>query len=206
MPVYGTEKVSQNTMAKLPNGLTVKQWGFVQDYAATGNGTQAALANYDTDDVDTAKSIACENLTKPYVAKTLAEMFSDEKLREKHDELLGMKKFDYFVFSKDIEDEEIIEHVNAIGIEVVNIRPTEKGKMVFYHAADAVTQKAALDMAYKLKGSYAPEKSINVNIEAEDDGTIKSLTAQLNALHRGTSQSGHGGSSSTMGGEAQDQE
>lgn len=47
--------------------LTKKQKGFANDYIDTGNGTQSALKNYDTNSVDVAKSIASENLTKPNV-------------------------------------------------------------------------------------------------------------------------------------------
>jgi phage terminase small subunit len=46
---------------------TKKQRGFAKDYIESGNGTQAALKNYDTTSKDVAKSIASENLTKPNV-------------------------------------------------------------------------------------------------------------------------------------------
>lgn len=47
--------------------LTVKQEKFVKEYLDTGNGTQAALAVYDTDNPRTAAAIASENLTKPNI-------------------------------------------------------------------------------------------------------------------------------------------
>lgn len=47
--------------------LTNKQELFCLEYIKSGNATNAALVAYDTTDVDTAKSIGCENLTKPYV-------------------------------------------------------------------------------------------------------------------------------------------
>ena len=47
--------------------ITKKQKAFADKYLETGNGTRAALATYDTDKEDTAKSIASENLTKPNV-------------------------------------------------------------------------------------------------------------------------------------------
>ncbi len=51
--------------------LTKKQRGFVKDYLDTGNGTQAALKNYDTTDPKTAGVIAVENLAKPSVREAL---------------------------------------------------------------------------------------------------------------------------------------
>lgn len=44
--------------------LTKKEKGFADDYLETGNGTQAALNNYDTEDINTAASIASQNLRK----------------------------------------------------------------------------------------------------------------------------------------------
>ena len=54
-------------MAEKPK-LTVKQAKFVKEYVKNdGNGAKAALKVYDTKDYDTAKVIASENLTKPYL-------------------------------------------------------------------------------------------------------------------------------------------
>lgn len=46
-----------------------------------------------------------------------------------------------------------------------------------------------LDMAYRLKGSYAPEKSVNVNIEKQmmADEELQSIAERLNDLHKRTS-------------------
>lgn len=56
---------------------TKKQKGFAKTYIETGNGTQAALAHYNTKDPDVAKSIASENLTKPNV-RALIEDFAEK--------------------------------------------------------------------------------------------------------------------------------
>ena len=55
----------------MARGLTKKQKGFVKDYLETGNGTQSALKNYDTDDYMTGAMIASENLNKPKVIQYL---------------------------------------------------------------------------------------------------------------------------------------
>lgn len=91
--------------------------------------------------------------------KELLEKYLPEsKLLDHHDKLLNLKQLNYFSFSKDMPDEEIKSHLNANGIDVVNIRYTDKGKLAFYSMDDANAKKGALDMAYKLKGSYAAEK------------------------------------------------
>lgn len=72
---------------KIPK-LTRKQKGFVKDYIESGNGTQAALKNYDTD-YNTARSIASENLTKPAIVKSINEVLNDSLLNKVH--LEGLK-------------------------------------------------------------------------------------------------------------------
>lgn len=47
--------------------LTPKQKKFADKYLETGNGTRSALAAYDTEDYQTAASIAEENLKKPEI-------------------------------------------------------------------------------------------------------------------------------------------
>ena len=128
-------------------GLSKKQRGFVKDYVATENGSQSALKHYDTDKPEVARSIASENLTKPYIIeaiselrKSIADRIPDELLEKRHIELLD--KRERIMIDGELED---------VGPDV-----------------QAVTK--GLDMAYKLKGSYAGEKSttLNLNIDAKN--------------------------------------
>lgn len=50
---------------------------------------------------------------------------------------------------------------------------------------ESTIQVKALDMAYKLKGSYAPERHVNLNIKPEPSERVKKLADELNELHRG---------------------
>lgn len=61
-----------------------------------------------------------------------------------------------------------------------------------------------LDTAYKLKGSYAAEKHLNVNMDVEASDEIKQLAQTLNDIHRGTNIPSDGTSSRTLGEEVQD--
>lgn len=166
----------------------------------------------------------------------MEEYLSDEVLAEKHTELLNSTKIEHLIFSlgprdeeereryiaKDIQealeknkpyvpieyvsDQDIIDMLADVNCKVRRIVHRETARDVYYWVADNKARKDALDMAYKLKGNYAPEKSVNVNIEVEASDTIKELTAKLNALHRGTSERGNGGATSVVGEEAQNQE
>ncbi len=53
--------------------LTKKQKKFVGTYLETGNGAQSALVAYDTQDYNTAASLASENLRKPNIRAYLED-------------------------------------------------------------------------------------------------------------------------------------
>lgn len=123
--------------------LTKKQKGFVKDYIQTGNGVKSALNNYDTEDYNTANQIAIENLQRPIIQKaieSLADQIPDEDLIKVHKEGLNAGKT-------------IFKNNNSTGeIEEVGYEP------------DYATRYKYLDSAYKLKGSYAAEKSVALNV------------------------------------------
>ncbi len=71
----------------MPRKLTKKQRGFVKDYIRTENGTRAILNNYDIDSPnkrDVAKSMASENLAKPYIQVAIKDAIPDELLAKVH--------------------------------------------------------------------------------------------------------------------------
>lgn len=183
-----------------------KEKGFIKDYIETGNGVQSALKNYDTNDYNTAGVIASENLKKPKIQKAIAEALPDEILAEKHLRLLEQKQLNYFVFSKNMEDEDIKGHLEANGLELIVIRLSDKGKMAFYSIDDAQAIKGALDMAYKLKGSYAPEKK-DITIEPPAiDPIIETLANKINEIYKGTDSTSNGTDTNSMDSEISDKE
>ena len=139
--------------------LTKKQKTFVKEYAKTGNGVQAALKSYDTEDYATAGVIAVENLEKPKIQNALQEALPDELLINVHREGLFATK--------------------------PNFRETEDG--LYENVGDepdyAVRHKY-LDTAYKVKGSYAPEKHIVASLEAQISQEDKELATKLMSLER----------------------
>ena len=64
-------KEENQTKTEKPRKLTKKQRGFVDTYIETENGTQAVMTHYDVKDNIVAKSIATENLTKPYITEAI---------------------------------------------------------------------------------------------------------------------------------------
>jgi hypothetical protein len=114
----------------------------------------------------------------------LEEHLSDETLSQAHKELLNQKRIEYFTFPKKMSDDEVLEKVTAAGLTLIVIQEGEKGKYAFYSMPDANAKKAALEMAYKLKGSFAPEKSIRVNVDIEVSEEDKLLATKLRELER----------------------
>lgn len=54
--------------------LTTKQKAFAEEYIRNGgNGTQAALKTYETEDYKTAQNISSENLSKPIIIEELVK-------------------------------------------------------------------------------------------------------------------------------------
>jgi phage terminase small subunit len=62
---------------KILNGLTVKQYKFVQEYTKSGNGTQSALKTYNVKNRKIAQSLASDNLSKPIIRKSIEEVLQD---------------------------------------------------------------------------------------------------------------------------------
>lgn len=136
--------------------LSKKEKGFVKDFVKTGNGTKSALNNYNTGSENVAASIASENLRKPKIQNAI------KSIAESIPDSLLIKKH----------------------LELLNATTTIKQGEEYEEKIDAQAVKAGLDMAYKLKGNYAAEKS-NVVIEDSTDSTkVKELMAKLNDQKR----------------------
>lgn len=138
----------------MANRLTKKEQTFVNKYLETGHGVQSALAAYDTEDYNTAGAIASENLRKPKIIDAIQKALSDDLLSKVH-----------------------LEGLFATKPVIVK---TETGIEVIDETADFQVRAKYLDMAYKIKGSYAPEKRVTLNIESEPSERIKKLAEKLN--------------------------
>lgn len=200
----------------MAKSLTKKQKGFVKDYIATGNGTQAALKNYDTEDYKTASVIATENLDKPSIVLAIKDALPDELLAAKHLALLNSTRIEHMVFplgperrdkaeldtskmpkevatmldaemalrETKLTDEDITQMLAEVNCKVRTIVHGETARHVYFWAADNKAVKDALDMAYKVKGTYAPEKSasINLNVDVPAESNIMELAAKAAEL------------------------
>lgn len=169
--------------------LTKKQRGFIKDYLETGNGTQAALANYDTTDPKTASVIASENLEKPSIAGVIADALKDEDLAEKHKQLLGaitLERLDFDIGDSDQDIQDVVDQMPGYHLLKI-IRKYDKDGMTdrvfaYVRAPDNMTQDKALDKAYKIKGTYAPEKHLTGHFTIKNEDREKATRALKGAI------------------------
>lgn len=174
--------------------LTRKQKAFVDEYVATGNGAQSALKAYDLKSSQPeliAASMAAENLRKPHILDAIQEALPDEVLGEKHRALLNSTRLEHMVFPlgpKDGEiddtkltDEEIVLLLASVNCTVRKIVHGDIARHVYFWSVDSSAVKGALDMAYKLKGLYAPDKHVSVNLTSTvPNAKLKKLAEKLN--------------------------
>ncbi len=115
--------------------LTKREQGYVKDLASGKSGIQAVKNNFKVKNDNSASAYSSKLKKKPKVIKRLlsiADQIPDKLLVEKHLELLNVPK---------------------------KVRTFIKGELSNeYEEVDSNALKAGLDMAYKLKGSYSPEK------------------------------------------------
>lgn len=81
-----------------------------------------------------------------------------------------------------ISDEQALAMLSDANCVVRKIVHGPQARHVYYFAPDNRARKDALDMAYKLRGSYAPDKHVTVNIDVEPSDEIKKLAERLNAV------------------------
>lgn len=108
-----------------------------------------AVLNHYDSKPEVAHVIAYENLQKPLIIKTIQESLPDDLLAKVHIE----------------------------GLEA-----TRNGRISdddWGEVPDHSTRHKYLDSAYKLKGLYAPEKSISVNVDIEPTEALKKLAHGL---------------------------
>lgn len=120
-------------------------------------------------------------------AEIMDEHLAQDKLGKIHDELLRAGHLDQLAFRKESTDQEIVEFIAQVpGFKLINIEEvydsrwerideddpqsekvevrTHVGRRANVVAPDNRTRRESLDLAYKLRGSYAAEKRVNENI------------------------------------------
>jgi len=136
--------------------LTKQDKKFVKKVAETGNLTKAVQEAYEIEDAGYASVKGQRLIGKDRIQKALAERLPDDLLEEKHLALLNKTEKKY-----DTEGNMVSEEIDTNAVS--------KG----------------LDMAYKVKGSYAPDKNINMNVNINSiDATNPKVLELIDELRK----------------------
>lgn len=180
----------------MTNRLTKKEQGFIKDFIATDNGVQSALNNYDTKNYSTAGAIAHENLKKPKIIEAILEALPDEELDKKHKQLLNatnLRRIEFDEYDEDEVIERVISEMEGYTLLHIVRRLNKEGEVLACYAyvkePDSLIQDKALDKAYKIKGKYAPERHVTLNIDAAPSPEVQEAAHVLNEYfrHKGSS-------------------
>lgn len=174
-----TERKTQTTPV---TRMTRKKKKFVDSFVEQGVAAEAARQAFDIDpdNKQLASSMGSEYLAKPDIKAEITRRITPELVEKAHQSLLDAVRLDYFVFSKSMPDDEITSHVEAQGLTVISIRQTEKGKMAFFSLPDGAARGKGIELYHKVHGTFAPDKTINVNVEVKPNDRIKNLANKLN--------------------------
>lgn len=164
---------------------TLKQKKALKEVGVNGGNISKAMKKAGYSD---SVSKRTDKLTQTKGWKELMEQYlPDDMLAQKHQELLNSTGIDHLVFplgpkgedddnfsggtvdkskKKDdihverttLTDKEIIKMLADVNCKVRRIVHGETARHVYFWSADNKARKDGLDMAYKLKGSYASEK------------------------------------------------
>lgn len=147
---------------------------------------------------------------KTYKMTILQKLFCDHYLEFKGDGVNAVFKAGYNVKNakeasaiswENLQKPNLIAYINH-SLEEAGFNDDNVYKQHLFlvnQHADFPSKAKAIDMFYKLKGNYAPEKSVNLNIEVEASNEIKDLAKKVNDVYRGTSVSSNGGDAGAVG-------
>lgn len=105
-----------------------------------------------------------------------------------------------------LSDEDIAELLRSVNCTARRFVHGETARHVYFWSPDNKARKDGLDMAYKLKGSYAPEKSINVNLNGDiiPNEELLAIANQLNGSPKITEEADNTGASVASDGASAD--
>jgi hypothetical protein len=109
---------------------------------------------------DLLKSTTLDHMVFPIGVKTNDEKKNYYLKREQE----AKKKGEEYKHIEILSDEDINELLLSVNCTVKKIIHGEQARHVYFWSADNRARKDGLDMAYKLKGKYAPEKQVNLNV------------------------------------------
>lgn len=155
--------------------LTAKQKAFCQEYLVDLNATQAAIrAGYSE---DTARSIGCENLTKPDIQDFISQLQKERSERTQITADMVVQELAKIGFSDArniVDDDNRLKKPSEWDDNLAGaISSIEFGDVTGMHKVKMWDKNAALEKLAKHLGMYAPEKH---ELSGKDGGPIGLVT------------------------------
>lgn len=96
-------------------------------------------------------------------SQMLDEVMPDTVVLAQHNSMLQARKLDHMTFPTNMDDDDIAELLASVNCVLRKVVHGVQAKHVYFWSKDNRAIKDALDMVYKLKGKYAPEKFEDVS-------------------------------------------
>lgn len=129
-----------------------------------------------------------KNLTESKGFKELVDKdLPNDLLMKVHKGLLKSTRIDHMVFPTAMKEKDIHTLLESVNCKVKKIMRGMQATHVWFWSPNDKARKEGLDMAYKLKGVYAPTKSTSLEVKLEgklDDPALKELEDKYNELIR----------------------
>lgn len=93
----------------------------------------------------------------------LEEVMPDTMVLAQHNSMLNARRLDHMTFPTTMDDEDIAELLLSVNCTLRKVVHGVQAKHAYFWSKDNRAIKDALDMVYKLKGKYAPEKFQDVS-------------------------------------------
>lgn len=103
----------------------------------------------------------------PHWNALLSLFLPEEKVLEKHSELMDTKKVEVKYMSLSLTNDDIRDIIAGMGFELIGIKRTKESNVVSFAVPDNVSQARAVDMAYKVRSRYQPDVQQQINIFAK---------------------------------------
>lgn len=176
-------KLKTGKIYKRQNGrsfsVTTRQQVAVANMVKKGMRQRDALraAGYSESYINTGSPMQKEGL-KAY----MDEMLGVKKVVTQHQRLLEASCVGSMTVPHVLDLDQITKIIESMDCELINIQPMQFGKLVYFKQPIHKIRLAAVDMAYKLRGDYAPTKSVNTTFSLAELRKLAQEERQINAI------------------------
>ena len=135
---------------------TMKQRRAIKNVVENGGNVSKAMrdAKYSIETAKNPKKLTDSRAWEELVEENLP----DKDLSRLHKKLLNSKRIEHMVFPTATEDKDITSLLKSVNCVVRKIQHGDMAIHVWFWATNDKALQSGLEMAYKLKGRYAPDK------------------------------------------------